>query len=178
MNKLLLIALIAVSANIAALGQKTISKGPAATYKPLKAAPAGFTRERFDPKRDPALNLAAALETAARTSKRVILDVGGEWCGWCVYMDKFFFQNPALAKLRDDNFVWVKVNFSDENENRAFLAQYPVPTGYPHLYILDGSGKLIQSQDTSYLEAGNGYNIKKFRAFLKRWSPVPANPIV
>ncbi|MEP6946196.1 MAG: thioredoxin family protein [Acidobacteriota bacterium] len=112
--------------------------------------------------------------TAAKTGRRIIVDIGGEWCGWCIYLDKYFFQNPELAKIRDNNFVWIKVNFSEENENTAFLAPYPEPKGYPHLYVLDAGGKLIQSQDTSELVAPNGYDLAKFTDFLERWSPTAA----
>jgi hypothetical protein len=88
-------------------------------------------------------------------------------------MDKFFYQNPDIAGLRDKNYVWVKVNFSKVNENKEFLSAYPEPAGYPHLFVLDSSGKLLQSQDTSELEMGKGYNPDKVTEFLKRWSPPP-----
>lgn len=152
-----------------------IAQGPATS----KAAPNNpvararsdkFPREKFDPLRDPKLDLDKAVEAAGKTGKRIILDVGGEWCGWCVYMDKFFVLNPSLAKLRDKSFVWVKVNFSDENENKAFLSPYPEALGFPHLYILETDGRFLHSQDTSVLEKGKGYDPAKFTAFLKTWS--------
>ena len=123
------------------------------------------------PTRDPKIDLQKAVEQAAKDSKRIILDVGGEWCGWCVYMDKFIVQNPELAKIRDDNFVWVKVNYSPANENPTFLSPYPQPAGFPHLYVLDEKGKLLYSEDTSLLEKGEEYDLAKFTKFLKTWSP-------
>jgi thiol:disulfide interchange protein len=128
-------------------------------------------RERFDPTRDAKADLATAVQTAAKSGKNIILDVGGEWCSWCVFMDNFFIKNPDLAKLRDTNYVWVKINFSKENENKEFLSAYPEPAGYPHLFVLDPAGKLLQSQDTSELEEGKGYNLDKFMEFLKKWAP-------
>ena len=171
MKKLLLITAIAIAANIAAYGQKKVVKRPTAKPTVAKPAPTPFVREKFDPLRDPKADLAAAVIIAAKENKRIILDVGGEWCGWCVYMDKFFYQNPKLDKLRNDNYVWVKGNMSPENENLTFLAPYPVPNGYPHLYVLDETGKMIHSQDTAPLEAGKGYDLAKFTAFLKKWIP-------
>ena len=145
------------------------------TPKPPVVSVKPAAREKFDPKRDPAPDLVRAIAEAGKSGKRIILDVGGEWCSWCVYMDKFFLDHPDLLKLRDDNYVWVKVNMSEENENKAFLAPYPEATGYPHLYVLGSDGKLVKSQDTSELEEGNGYNLKKFTEFLQKWSP-PAAP--
>ena len=141
--------------------------------KPVAAAPAANVREKFDPARDPKTDLEKAIKAAATGNKNIIIDLGGEWCGWCVFMDKFFVQNPELAKIRDDNFVWVKVNYSEENKNTAFLAAYPAAAGYPHLYVLDQTGKLLHSEDTSVLEMGKGYDPVKFAEFLKEWSPKP-----
>ncbi len=169
MKNLLVVLALVVLAGINAFGQDAATiagRKPAA--KPTDDT---FAREKFDPKRDPKLDLAAAVAAASKSRKRIVLDVGGEWCGWCVYMDRFFVQNAELGRFRDENFVWVKVNFSEENENPLFLAAYPAATGYPHLYVLDEIGKLLQSQDTSPLEAGKGYDLAKFTEFLKTWAP-------
>jgi thiol-disulfide isomerase/thioredoxin len=148
----------------------TPSKAKAAA-KPGGAKASPFPRERFDPKRDAKADLAAAIVEAEKSGRRIILDVGGEWCVWCVYMDRFFYENPALTKLRDDNFVWLKVNMSLENENRAFFADYPPARGYPHLYVLEKDGKLLHSQDTAMLEEGKSYDVARFIEFLKTWAP-------
>ena len=137
----------------------------------VEAASAETEREKFDPARDPKIDLQTAIANAQVDGKRIILDVGGEWCGWCRYMDKFFSQNPRLAKIRAENFVWLKVNFSDENENKEFLASYPAIKGYPHLFVLEKDGTLLHSQDTAALEGEKSYNLQIFTEFLKKWSP-------
>ncbi|HRI02496.1 MAG TPA: thioredoxin family protein [Pyrinomonadaceae bacterium] len=168
MKKLLLISVAIILVSATAFGQKTKVK---AVKKPLAKKAAVFTREKFDPKRDPKLDLATAILTASKSGKRIILDVGGEWCGWCIHMDKFLFSNKALDKLRKNNFVWIKINMSPENENLAFLSEYPEIKGYPHLFVLDESGTLLHSQDTVALEKDETYNLAKFTEFLKLWSP-------
>ncbi|MBK7392019.1 MAG: thioredoxin family protein [Chloracidobacterium sp.] len=168
MKKLLLISVAIILVSATAFGQKTKVK---AVKKPLAKKAAVFTREKFDPKRDPKLDLATAILTASKSGKRIILDVGGEWCGWCIHMDKFLFSNKALDKLRKNNFVWIKINMSPENENVAFLSEYPEIKGYPHLFVLDESGKLLHSQDTVALEKDETYNLAKFTEFMKLWSP-------
>lgn len=172
MKKTLLIFVSLLLVSIPAFGQNT-GPDPVATAAPVlkKTVVKPFSREKFDPLRDPKADLSSAMIAAANENKRIILDVGGEWCGWCIYMDKFFYLNPNVDKLRNDNYVWVKVNMSPENENSAFLASYPAPKGYPHLYVLDETGKLLHSQDTAPLEAGKGYDIAQFTAFLKEWTP-------
>lgn len=125
----------------------------------------------FDPKRDPASDLEMAKVEAQRGSKRILLDVGGEWCSWCHILDKLVEEDAQIRSFRDANFVWMKVNYSEENENKAFLSAYPEIKGYPHLFVLDASGNLLHSQFTGDLEKGKGYDRAKFFAFLKDWAP-------
>lgn len=169
MNALRIFSLILL-ANLVVFAQKAIDKD-AGISDVTTVGRSSFPREKFDPKRDPKADLQEAVTKASSSGKRIILDVGGEWCGWCVYMDKYFLENPGLAKLRDDNFVWIKVNMSPENENKEFLAAYPEATAFPHLYVLDEAGKFLHSQETGSLESGKGYNLQAFTAFLKKWAP-------
>ena len=171
MKNLLYIATAIALLNACIFGQDATPTASNATAPVAKPQADLFVREKFDPTRDPKADLKAAIETASKSGKRIIIDLGGEWCSWCVYMDKFFFQNPALAKIRDDNFLWVKVNVSEQNENKVFLSSYPAAAGYPHFYVLTKTGKLLHSHDTSSLEKGKGYDLVKFTRFLKIWSP-------
>lgn len=134
------------------------------------AAAAGL-RASFDPLRDPVADLETAKVEAARGGKRILLDVGGEWCSWCHILDKFVEGDAEIRSFRDANFVWIKVNYSEENENQAFLSAYPPIKGYPHLFVLDAEGKLLHSQFTGELEQGKGYDRSKFFDFLKAWAP-------
>lgn len=125
----------------------------------------------FDPARDPAKDLDVALRIAHAAGRRVLVEVGGEWCSWCRILDRFFEANPDLRRYRDANYVWLKVNWSKENENKAFLRRYPAIEGYPHLFVLDGGGRLVHSQDTRELEATKTYDPAAMRAFLAKWAP-------
>jgi len=125
----------------------------------------------FDPARDPAKDVAAAAAAAQAQGKRVMVDVGGEWCVWCHILDGFIESNPDVRALVDENYVVVKVNWSRENKNEAFLSRWPAVNGYPHLFVLDASGKLLHSQDTGVLESGRGYDKAKFVEFLRKWAP-------
>ncbi|HEX6793255.1 MAG TPA: thioredoxin family protein [Casimicrobiaceae bacterium] len=125
---------------------------------------------RFDPSRDAAADVATAVATASAQGKRVIVDVGGEWCSWCHILDRFIASNADVRALIDAKYVWVKVNYSKENPNRAFLSRWPAIEGYPHLFVLDAKGRLVHSQDTSELESGKGYDKARVIAMLRRWS--------
>lgn len=126
---------------------------------------------KYDPKRDGAQDISDAIKEAQRTHKRILLEVGGDWCSWCHTLDRFFDTHPDLLLLRDQNFVTVKINFSEENENKAVLSRYGEIAAYPHLFVLDADGKLLLSKDTGALESAKSYSLEKLTAFLKEWAP-------
>jgi thiol:disulfide interchange protein len=127
--------------------------------------------ETYSIVRNPDIDLGSALREAERSNRNVILEIGGDWCIWCRIMDKFFADNPDLLALREKNYVTVKINMSPLNENRGFLSKYPRIPGYPHLFVVDADNKLIKSQNTSELEDGKSYNLKRFTQFLEKYSP-------
>ena len=126
---------------------------------------------KYDPARDANKDINDAVAEAKRTGKRVLLDVGGEWCVWCHRMDSFIEQNADLAKILEQHYVVVKINVDPKNRNQAVLSHYPNVPGYPHLFVLDMNGKLLRSQDTSELEAGKSYDLERFKSFLAKWAP-------
>jgi thiol:disulfide interchange protein len=132
---------------------------------------APFYKVKYDSIADPALELQKAVAVAKKSGKNILLDVGGEWCIWCHRLDAFFESNEDVSAFLLANYVPLKINMSKENENKEFLSQYPNIPGYPHLFVLDSSGKLLHSQDTGELEEGKGHSHDKVLAFLEKWSP-------
>ena len=126
---------------------------------------------KFDPSRDAEQDIDAGVAEAKRSGRRVLLDVGGEWCVWCKKLDQFFDDNQDVADFLHENFVLVKVNFSPENENERVLSRYPEIQGFPHLFVLDNAGRLLRSQGTAELEEGDHHDRAKVLAFLRRWAP-------
>lgn len=133
------------------------------------AAVAGLNAS-FDPARDPARDLETAKVEAQRGGKRIMLDVGGERCERCHILDTFVEGDAEIRSFRDEHYVWMKVNFSEENQNPAFLARFPQVNTYPHLFVLEADGTLVHSQLTGELEKGEGYDRAKFLAFLTQWT--------
>lgn len=128
---------------------------------------------KYDPKRSAARDIDDAVAEAKRTNRRILLEVGGEWCSWCHILDEFFDKHADLTALRDKNFVTVKINFSDENPNKEVLSRYGEINGYPHIFVLASDGKLLHSQDTAVFEEGRGYVLERLTTFLTHWSPAP-----
>ena len=153
------IALIMWSAGV---GMAQQDSGIAKRYIPVNT---------FDPKRDAAKDLQDAIPEARASGRRIILDVGGDWCIWCKRLDSLCRDDKEIRAFLDKNYVVVKINFSKENENEKFLATYPKIEGYPHLFVLEENGKFLHSQDTGLLESGKHHDPGKVMAFLKKWAP-------
>ena len=128
-----------------------------------------YSVDVYDPSRDPAVDLAATVAQAKASGKRILLQVGGDWCSWCHRLDAYIQVQPAVARALGENFILMKVNYSDENHNEAFLSQDPAIPGYPHWFVLDADGKLLHSQDTADLEAGETYSQPAILMVVDQW---------
>ncbi|HMS54117.1 MAG TPA: thioredoxin family protein [Fimbriimonadaceae bacterium] len=154
------------------IGEHKMADGkwePTLEMKLKKSGTTTVERKKFDPKADATKDIANGVEKAKAEGKRVLLDVGGEWCGWCHKLDALFASNTEIAEILAKRYVIVKVNFSPENKNEAVLSKYPKINGYPHLFVLDAEGKLLHSQDTGLLETGPNHDPAKVIEFLKKW---------
>jgi thiol:disulfide interchange protein len=132
--------------------------------------------EKFDPARDAEADVDRAVARARAEGKVVLVDVGGEWCAWCHILDRFIASHPEVLRTLQDHYVVVKVNWSPQNRNEKLLSRWPRPSGYPHFYVLDGSGRLLASQATGELEARRDYDEQKMLAFLRRHAPARPTP--
>jgi uncharacterized protein len=62
-----------------------------------------------------------AFAAAGAQDRPVLLDIGAVWCHWCHVMDGESYENPALARYLNDNFVCIKV---DRDERPDVDARY------------------------------------------------------
>ena len=142
---------------------------PLAAQAPKPAAVKPVDPGPFDPARDSFKDLAAAKAEAQRSGRRILMDVGGNWCPWCRRLHAFWDAQGDVKALRDAGYVLLMVDWSKEHRNEAFLARFPKVKGFPHLFVLDANGLVLHSQDTGELEQGAGYSAERIRAFLKAW---------
>jgi thiol:disulfide interchange protein len=123
----------------------------------------------YDEKSDPFKDAGAAIKLAKETNRNVLIEIGGNWCGWCKKMDEFLLKNPEVYKKLHDEFVLLKISVSDTNENEAFMKSLPPVLGYPHMYVSTSSGKMILSKDTAELLEDEQYSKEQWLAFLNKW---------
>lgn len=123
----------------------------------------------YDDKRDPFKDAVAAIKLAKQTQRNVIIEIGGNWCTWCHRMDDFLEKNPEIYQTLHNNFVVLKINVSDSNENEAFMKSLPPVLGYPHMYVSSYTGKMLLSKDTAELQENGDYSVKNWTNFLDKW---------
>jgi thiol:disulfide interchange protein len=116
------------------------------------------------------IDLAAALDAAAATHKRVILDFGGNWCPDCRVLD-LYFHDSGNKPILEANYILVHVNIGRLNENVDIAERYRIPLrkGVPALAVLGERGELLYSQRTGEFEAMRGMQSSSVTDFLVRW---------
>lgn len=124
------------------------------------------------------MDIHKAISIAKAENKHVFVQIGGNWCSWCLMLHKFYTEDSQIDSLMNADYVKVMLNYSKENKNLDILADlgFPQRFGFPVLVILDENGKELIIQNTTYLEEGKGYNKKKFMEFLYLWNKAALNP--
>ncbi len=131
------------------------------------------TTKLYDPSANVQKDVNLALAKARKEKKHVLLEIGGNWCVWCYKFNSFVLMDSTLRHLLENNFIVYHLNYSKENMNLAYMKKlgYPQRFGFPVLVVLDGEGNRLNTQDSSLLEKGNGYDFQKVKAFFINWAP-------
>lgn len=144
----------------------------------FSAAAQNVTSKIYNPTANAQKDLENAIVKAKTESKNVFIQIGGNWCVWCLRFNELVNADKNLNSLLNDNFVVVHLNYSKENKNEAILKrlEFPQRFGFPVFVILDPDGKRIHTQNSAYLESGDGHDAEKVSDFLKAWTPKALNP--
>ena len=132
----------------------------------------------YNPEANAKEDISKAVEKAKAEGKHVMVQIGGNWCSWCLLFHKYINEEADIKETIEDNFVFMLLNYSQENKNAELMAKYNNPgrMGYPVFLILNGDGQLIHTQDSGLLEEGKGYNKTKVMTFLKNWTKAAVDP--
>ena len=130
---------------------------------------------------NPIEQIDAAVMKAQSEGKFVICQVGGNWCPWCLRFADFITNDTTISKVISENFEYIHVNYNPRKSEGAVKAQEAAALmkrldncgrfGFPVFVVLDESGKVIHTQDSSFLEEGQSYNQEKVLRFFKNWTP-------
>lgn len=135
----------------------------------------------YDETINPDTQLTEAIAEASANGKFVIAQLGGNWCKWCIRFARFVENDAEIKKLVDDNYKFIHVNYNprdpeattDQEATKSALKRLgnPVRFGFPVLVVLDTEGNVIHTQDSGFLESGEGYDKEKVTRFFETWTP-------
>lgn len=159
-------------------------------FSPVGAAATESAQENlkkvYDETIDPLVQLDNAIASASQSRQYVLCQLGGNWCKWCLRFAQFVSQDEEISKLIKDNYKFIHVNYNPRIRNRNSAEQAktdkllkrlgnPGRFGYPVLIVLDGKGRVLHIQDSSFLEEGDSYSRNKVLRFLRNWTPSAVN---
>ena len=124
---------------------------------------------RFDATRNPRQDIRAAAATAR--GRHILVELGGQWCTWCLTLDRYLESQTEVEAAFSRSFVVVRVNVSTQNPNSAFLSAFPTPEHYPHFIVLNAEGAYLGSQATEPFREGAGYSAEGLITFAQEWAP-------
>ena len=148
----------------------------------LAQAQTAELKKVYDEKINPLEQIDKAVSQAKADGKFVICQVGGNWCPWCLRFADFITKDSEIKQLVADNFAYIHVNYNprtfkddpaQKKQADKMMARLGNPGrfGYPVFVVLDAKGKVLHTQDSSFLEEGQGYNKEKVLRFFKNWTP-------
>src|SRR5689334_10363661 len=80
----------------------------------------------YDEKADGGMQIARALETAKGQNKRVLVQFGANWCGWCHKLHRLFDTDSQIAQALRESYVVVMVDVNN-GHNDATDKKYGHP---------------------------------------------------
>lgn len=134
----------------------------------------------YDESLNPIEQIDRAVAKGEAEGKFVVCQVGGNWCPWCLRFADFISNDSTISKVIDDSFVYIHVNYNPRRADQASVEQgkalmdrlaNPARFGFPVFVVLDDNGKVLHTQDSSFLEEGQGYNKDKVLRFFRCWTP-------
>lgn len=147
-------------------------------------AVAQHTATPYNENQDVRADLKGAIEKAAKENKHIMVQLGGNWCPWCLRFHALISGVPQLDSLMKADYVYMLLNVPREKPKRDYELfkeyDYPNRFGYPVFLILDKTGKRLNTQDSDAFEYFDpkvkGYDTTKVVRFLKMWSPKALDP--
>ena len=133
----------------------------------------------YSPRENAEQQISEAVKEAKEENKNVFIEIGGNWCIWCARFNDFITKDEKIDSLVKADYVVYHMNYSKENFNAKLLAKYGYPQrfGFPVFLVLDENGRLIQTQNSWYLEDGKkSYDRDKVIEFFTDWSPSALDP--
>lgn len=119
--------------------------------------------------------IAEALASAKSENRRVLIQWGANWCGWCHLLHELCTKNNDLRRKLLFEYDVVLIDIGRWDKNIDLAAKYGADlkaNGVPFLTVLDAEGNVLANQETGSLEKETegkpGHDPEKVMAFLDK----------
>ncbi len=123
----------------------------------------------YDESADAAADIQVALAVAAKENKRVLIQWGANWCGWCILLHGTYQDDRTVARTLLYEYEVVYVDIGRWDKNLELAEKYGADfksNGVPYLTVLDGEGNVVTHQETGSLEKDNAHDPELVNSFL------------
>lgn len=118
-------------------------------------------------------SVRAAFARARKSGKRVLIDLGGNWCGDCIVLANIM-QLPELKPFLAAHFEMVSVDVGQFDKNLQIPAQFGITKrleGVPAILIVEPDGKtLVDAGHVSALADARHMTPQGLADWLAQWA--------
>ena len=137
----------------------------------------GVEKSDYNPTADAQAQLVEAKDSAEFLGKNMLVQIGGDWCPWCVRLNAFIKGDAEILEYIQQHYVWVHIYYGKDNRNEVAMKMLGNPTnmGFPVFVVCAPDGTVLHHQSTRKLEAGKGYSRRAIMSFLQAYGALPSS---
>lgn len=116
--------------------------------------------------------VAAAFDRAKKSHKRVLIDLGGNWCVDCVVLANFL-KLPEMQRFMAAHYEIVAVDVGRFDRNQQIPARFGITgrlKGVPALLIATPDGKLVNGDDVFATTDASTMTPQALAAYLAKYA--------
>jgi len=129
-------------------------------------------RAPYDENADADAAVNAAFARAKKNGKRVLIDLGGNWCGDCIVLANLM-QRPELKRFLAVNFEIVSVDVGRFNKNLQIPARFGITQrleGVPSVIIAEPDGTFVNPDHIAALADARHMTPQAIADWLAQWT--------
>ena len=131
-------------------------------------------RTPYDEAADADAAVDAAFARARKSGKRVLIDMGGNWCGDCIVLANLM-QLPEMKRFLAAHFEIVSVDVGRFDKNLQIPARFGAVDrlkrgGVPSVIIAEPDGSFVNRTDISALEDARHMSPQAIADWLAQWA--------
>ena len=127
----------------------------------------------YDEKANADAQVDAAIARAKKNGKRVMIDLGGNWCADCRIMAGLM-ELPEMERFLNAHYEIVSVDVGRFNRNLQIPARYGITQrleGVPAFLVVTTDGKLVNAGRVSAIQDARHMTPQALADWLAQWTP-------